>query len=460
MDDTPNLASSETEHRPWERLKLLIDAGAPSSIEQYLDQLRWSERARAISRLEPADQDRLLTMLTPEDAAELVETLPEPEAAELIERLEPEDAASIVEELESDVQADVLGHLETDSAEAILAEMDPAEAAEARSLVGHDPNSAGGLMVTEFVTFKDDVTVHDVFTGLRDRRSEFAEYDIQYLYVVDREGRPVGVLRARDLLLAPASQRIAEIMIREVRVLPANLSLQEVAHIFEEHGYMGLPVVDRRGLLIGVVRSAAVDDAMMQQSDAAFLAAKGIVGGEEFRTHPLGIRVRRRAAWLLINVFLNLASASVIAFNQDVLEQVVALAIFLPIISDMSGAAGQQAVAVSIRELSLGLVRDSELMRVVWKEIGSGVINGLLFSVVLGLAAWGWDGSVGLGLVVGGALGINILVGATVGGVLPLMAKRCGFDPALVSGLLLTTITDVVGFFMALFFAAQMLASI
>jgi magnesium transporter len=338
--------------------------------------------------------------------------------------------------------------------------MDPSDAAEARSLVRHDPNTAGGLMVTEFVTFRDDVTVHDVFTCLRERRAEFAEYDIQYLYVVDSEGRPVGVLRARDLLLAPASQRIAEIMIREVRVLPSDLSLQEVASIFEEHGYIGLPVVDRRGLLIGVVRSAAVDDAMMQQSDAAFLAAKGIIGGEEFRTHPLGLRVHRRATWLFINVLLNLASASVIAFNQDVLEQVVALAIFLPIISDMSGSAGQQAVAVSIRELSVGLVRDSEIMRVAWKEIGVGVINGLLFSLILGLVAWGWDGSAGLGLVVGGAMGINILVGGTVGGILPLIVKRCGFDPALVSGLLLTTITDVVGFFTALFFAAQMLAAL
>ncbi len=443
--------------RPWEKLERLIEAGRPSAVESFLDGLRWSERARAISRLDDDNQDRLLTMLSPEEAAELVETLPEHEAAELIERLEPGDAASIVEELDSDHQADVLGHLETESAEAIYAQMDPGEAAEARSLVEHDPQSAGGLMVTEFVTFRDDITVHDVFTGLRDRRSEIAEYDIQYLYVVDAIGHPVGVLRARDLLLAPASQKIAEVMIREVRVLPAELSLQEVAQIFEEHAYVGLPVVDKRGMLIGVVRRRAVDEALVDESDAAFLASKGIIGGEEYRTHPLGIRVRRRLSWLSLNVMLNLVSASVIALNQDTLREVVALAVFLPILSDMSGCAGQQAVAVSIRELTLGLVRHTEILRVVLKEVATGIINGLSLAVVVGLVAWAWDGNPYLGLVVGTAQGINIVISATAGGMLPLLVKRLGFDPALVSGLILTTVTDMCGFFLALTFAAQML---
>ena len=174
---------------PWDHLSELIAAGDPTVVEGFLDSLRWSERARAISRLSQDQQERLFTMLAPHEAAELMESLPDPEAAGLIERLEPADAAPIVEELASNQQADLLGHLQEHSAEAILAEMDPSEAAEARSLAQYPSDSAGGLMVTEFVTFPEGVSVQEVLQRLRQHGAEYAEYDIQYLYVIDREGR-------------------------------------------------------------------------------------------------------------------------------------------------------------------------------------------------------------------------------------------------------------------------------
>jgi magnesium transporter len=151
-------------------------------------------------------------------------------------------------------------------------------------------------------------------------------------------------------------------------------------------------------------------------------------------------------------------SASVIAINQDTLAQVIALAVFLPIISDMSGAAGQQSVAVSIRELSLGLLRPSEILRVVLKEAGPAAINGILLGAVVGVVAALWSGNPYLGMVVGAAQGINIIVAATFGGLLPLALKRFGFDPALSSGLILTTVTDMCGFLLALTFAARFMA--
>jgi magnesium transporter len=160
-----------------------------------------------------------------------------------------------------------------------------------------------------------------------------------------------------------------------------------------------------------------------------------------------------------VNILLNIAAASIIAINQDVLTSVIALAVFLPIISDMSGCSGNQAVAVSMRELSLGVVRPSEAFRVWMQEIAVGVINGVVLGLLIGLAAWLWKGSVQLGLVVGGALALNTVVAVSLGGTVPLLLKRFGVDPALASGPILTTVTDMMGFFLALSFASIMLST-
>ena len=442
---------------PWELLRQLLENADARPIEEFLDGLQWSERARAISRLSSEDQERLLTTLAPRDVADIVENLPEGQAADLIELLSPQEAATIVEELASDQQADLLGQMEHTSAEAILAQMDPGEAAEARTLREYKPSSAGGLMITEFVSFTEGISVQEVLHRLRLHGAEYAEYDIQYLYVVDAHGCPMGVLRTRDLLLAPASKGIAELMVRPVRTVTLSTSLQDLAHQFEESSFYGLPVVNERDVLVGVVNRRAVDDALMQQSENTFLASQGIVGGEEFRTHPLGVRARRRLSWLSVNVPLNMLSASVIAVNQETLGKVISLAVFLPIISDMSGCAGQQSVAVSIRELTLGLLKPAEILRVVVKEVGPAVINGILLGAVVGAVAWLWSGNVYLGGIVGAAQGINIIIAATFGGLLPLALKRFGFDPALSSGPILTTVTDMCGFLLALTFAAHFL---
>jgi magnesium transporter len=165
------------------------------------------------------------------------------------------------------------------------------------------------------------------------------------------------------------------------------------------------------------------------------------------------LRSRRRLAWLSVNILLNIIAASVITFYQDTLSAVIALAVFLPIISDMSGCSGNQAVAVSMRELSLGTVRPGEVLRVWLQEISVGLINGLVLGILIGLAAFIWKGNLYLGLVVGGALAVNTLVAVSIGGTVPLMLKKINIDPALASGPILTTITDMIGFFLALSFA-------
>ncbi|MGD2268772.1 MAG: magnesium transporter [Desulfobacterales bacterium] len=198
---------------------------------------------------------------------------------------------------------------------------------------------------------------------------------------------------------------------------------------------------------MGVVRSVSVREAANRQNNQLFLKFAGIVGGEEHRTMPLFKRSSRRLSWLSINIVLNIIAASVIALYQDPLEKAIVLAVFLPIISDMSGCSGNQAVAVSIRELTLGLVRPRELIRVLTKESSIGIINGIVLGCLLGGAALLWKGNPYLGLVVSVSLAANTLVAVSFGGLAPLILRGMRTDPALASGPLLTTITDMCGFF-------------
>lgn len=188
------------------------------------------------------------------------------------------------------------------------------------------------------------------------------------------------------------------------------------------------------------------------------LRMQGIVGGDEIRNLPLLTRSGRRLSWLSINIVLNIFAASIIALYINTLYAVIALAVFLPIISDMSGCSGNQAVAVSMRELALGIVKPEEVRRVWLKEISVGLINGAALGLLLGLVAWAWRGNAYLGLVVGSALTLNTLIAVSLGGISSLVLKRNGVDSAVASGPILTTVTDMCGFFLVLSFAALMLS--
>jgi magnesium transporter len=215
--------------------------------------------------------------------------------------------------------------------------------------------------------------------------------------------------------------------------------------------------VDENKTLLGVVLRSDIMEAETKRLTQEHLETQGIVGGEELRTMPVFLRARRRLSWLSVNILLNIIAASVIAYYQDVLSAVIALAVFLPIISDMSGCSGNQAVAISMRELSLGVIKPKEVLRVWFQEIKVGLINGLVLGILIGAAAWLWKGNIYFGIVVGGALSVNTLVAVSLGGTIPLILKRFNVDPALASGPILTTITDMFGFFLALTFAAMAL---
>jgi magnesium transporter len=335
--------------------------------------------------------------------------------------------------------------------------MEDEEASATRALREFPDDVAGGLMTIEYLAYREDTTVADVLADLRANAEKYQDFVVQYVFVTSKEHQLVGVLRLRDLLFARQDRVVRDLMTSDPLTILGTASLDEVRAFFDRHTLYGVPVVDDGGHLVGMIRRAAVSDALAERSDAAYLKTQGIVGGEEFRTMPLLHRSRRRLTWLSVNIMLNVIAASVIAIYQDVLAAVIALAVFLPIISDMSGCSGNQAVAVSMRELSLGVLRPSEVRRVWLKEISVGWINGLALGLVIAAVAWAWKGNPFLGLVVGAAMMLNTVVAVSIGGTVPLVLRRLGVDPALASGPILTTVTDMCGFFLLLSMASALL---
>ncbi|MEZ4332478.1 MAG: magnesium transporter [Myxococcota bacterium] len=439
------------------QLSELLDKGDEIAVRALMAELPESDRTLAASRLPAEALGRLLDILGSEAAAGLIELLPLSQAAAAIEEVEPRAAAEILEALASDDRADVLAEVYEADRQAILAVSEADTAHEVRKLLAYDADTAGGLMRTEYVELHSGQSVSGAIEQIRRGADAYAGYAIQYLYAVDERGRLEGVVPLRALLLAKTDARLSELMVRDPVVFHVDDRLETLAQVFRKQGFLGAPVVDPDGRLVGVVERAAVDDAAIDVAESDHMKSLGIASGEELRSMPPIERSRRRLAWLSINILLNLFAASVVAAYQDTLQAAIALAVFLPIISDMSGCSGNQAVAVSLRELSLGVVRPSELAHVLGKEAFVGVLNGAALGAMLALLAWLWQGSAVLGAVVGLALALNTLFAVSIGGTTPLVIKRLGWDPALASGPILTTLTDVCGFFLTLQLATTLL---
>lgn len=454
------MPDSQDKANPSETLVELIQTDDAKQIETFLAGLTAGDEARALAQLEKGQQARLLELLGTEKSAELLVKITGRGVVSVVEQMPLQQAAAIFDEIPSRQQVDILRRLKDKDAAEIISEFSKPRAEKLRELIAYPEDTAGGLMIPEYLAFSKGMLVRDVLDDLREHGEVYSDYAIQYAYVVSEDGALLGVLPLRDLLLAPKNKPIVDIMIMDPQNVRVDTSLRDLKDFFKQYSYLGVPVVDPKNRLLGVVLGTAVKDAVNRRSNQIFLQFSGIVGGEEFRTMPLFKRSSRRLSWLSINIVLNIVAASVIALYQDTLEKAIVLAVFLPIISDMSGCSGNQAVAVSIRELSLGLVRPKELLRVLTKESSIGIINGVALGLLLGGVAFFWKGNPYLGLVVGVSLAANTLVAVSFGGLVPLILRRFGADPALASGPLLTTITDMCGFFFVLSFATVLLSKL
>ncbi len=427
----------------------LIWARERDRLRSRLSELDPADVVLVVSRLEFSDQCELLEVLEPADAARVVDLLMELSPHELLARLSPATAAAILHELPSDAEADLVARMGPTAAERVLELLPEREVDHVRTLAGYEPDVAGGLMVTEFLRYRLGSTVQQVVEDLRRHAEVYADYNIQYIYVTRNDGQLAGVLKVRDLLLSSADTVLDDLVGGEPVMVDHMADLEELRDLLDRYRFLGLPVVDD-GRLVGVLRRAAVEEAIARRTARQFRLVQGIIGGEEVRTLPVAVRSGRRLAFLSANIVLNVVAASVIVYFEDTLASLIALAAFLPIISDMSGCSGNQAVAVSMRELALGLVRPRELFRVLVKEVNVGLLNGAALGVLIGVVAWLWRGDPVLGIVVGAALALNTVVAVSIGGTVPLLLRGIGVDPALASGPILTTVTDICGFFFAL----------
>ncbi len=448
---------STTETKPWEILSEIIATNSSDAIKQFLDDVSPEDLPGVISHLDAEERTSMLKLLEPEDVAEMIDDLPWVKSLHILEDLDAKEAAAIITEMDSNDQADVLNEMDMPSMEAILDEMpDKKEVENIRKLIQYDPKCAGGLMITEYLAFEEDTKAGEVIKDLGDNAEQYERYNLQYIYVTKNESF-VGVLAMRNLLLSKPGTRLSSIVITDAFTVNDTDSIDDLASFFDRYDFYGVPVVNEEHKMLGVVLRKHVREAQADIANIEHLETQGIVGGEELRTMPALLRSRRRLSWLSVNILLNIMAASIIAFYQETLSAVIALAVFLPIISDMSGCSGNQAVAVSLRELSLGVVRPFEVMRVWFQEVSVGLINGVVLGFLIGIAAWFWKGNAYLGLVAGGALAINTVVAVSLGGTIPLILKRYDIDPALASGPILTTVTDMMGFFLALTFASLMI---
>ncbi len=444
----------------WETLEDLVATGDEQAVTAELDSLPPFALAHALDHLSDESRQKLFELLPPDQAADLVAQISDVQAAAVMEDLEPGDAAAILFELPLHEQADLIGELEDEDAEAILAAMDQQTAAAVRELATYDEDVAGSIMTTEALVFDQRLSVGDVVRDLQTHSDRYRDYQVQYLHVRDRTGRLTGIVQLRDLLLNRGATPLLEILRRNPVVVGEFTPLDQVADLFEAHDFLALPVVNAEGVLEGLIRRDDLEAALGDRSDADYRKTQGIVGGEELRTLPYLTRSRRRLSWLSINVFLNIIAASVIAAYQETLAAVIALAAFLPIISDMSGCSGNQAVAVSMREMALGVARPSDVFRVLRNEVSLALLNGVVLGALVGVVGWVWQGNAYLGLVVGTALALNTLIAVAIGGSVPLLLKGWDLDPALASGPILTTITDLCGFFLTLSLATALLTKL
>ncbi|MEX2216397.1 MAG: magnesium transporter [Phycisphaeraceae bacterium] len=445
----------------WTELEKIIDSGNAPHLEAFVQLLPPAETAYTISRLPEFKQSKLFELLSPEFAADLLGHFSDEQAADLIEELPAEHAADIIEELESDEQADLLQELDGEDAQAILAQMDPQDAADARILAAYDPDTAGGMMFTEFIAYPQAMRVDEVIRDLRHKAAEYEDYDIHYVYITDEAGKLAGVLRLRALVVAQGDKQLGQVMTGTPVSARVAADVNELEDLFDRYDFTALPVVDEAGKLVGVVHQGDVAEHLGEQAEEDLMKFGGIIGGEELRSEPLKERALRRMLFLVPNIALSFVSVCIIAAFEPIIQKLTALAVFLPLVANLSGATGNQAVAVSIRELTLGILKPADVRRVFEKEVLLGFINGVIIGIALGLIAWIMrPDSPGLALLIGIAFAVNSVLAVVLGGTIPLMLKRLGADPAMASSPILTTVTDMSSFLLVLGGAAYVAPSI
>jgi len=372
--------------------------------------------------------------------------LPEGMQEDLLSVLKPSEIEDVVEHLDSDDAADILQAIEKHVADEVMERLEPVERREVASLLAHDEESAGGLMQAELFKVRDDWSVDKVIRVLRRFGREIE--NLHYVYVVDDHDRLVGVLSLHALLFAEADTIVSELADVSVPRVRPDQDQEEVARIFDKYDMLALPVVDENDVLIGRITADDVIDVIQEEAteDMYRLAA---LSDQDDLAEPVAKTARRRGIWLAVNLLTAIAASFVISQFEATISQIVALAVLMPIVASMGGIAGTQTLTVIVRSIALGRVTFDNARRALVKEVMVGMVSGVVFALTMAVIASFWfpDLGIKLGLIIAAAMLINLFVAGLAGAMIPLTLQRLKIDPALASGTILTTVTDVVGFF-------------
>ena len=408
-----------------------------------------------IEKLELDQKVGLMQWLPEDEAVFLLQEMEDFEQAEIIRHLDKQRASRILEDMASDDVADLIGKLSPEEAQEILHLIDEEELADFGSLLKYPEESAGGIMTTEFISLPADIPVEEAISRLREIAPD-AE-TIYYVYVVDHEGRLIGVISLRDLIASSDGVILKEVMRQNVISVNAELDQEEVARVVSKYDLLAVPVVDDETRLLGIITVDDVIDVMEQEAteDIYRLAGASKVVDMELTEAPVSKVVRLRLPWLLISMVGGFISGSVIGGYESTLEAIVILAVFIPVIMDMGGNVGTQSSTIFVRGLATGEIDLAEAWPYFFREIRIGVTLGLICGVLISGAAFLWQGNPYLGAVVGVSMLGTITVAALIGTLVPLLCSKINVDPAITAGPFVTTIKDVTGLMIYFFIATS-----
>lgn len=429
--------------RAEQAMARVMIADYPDESARVLESAADAESADLLER-EPADvRIGVIRRLTPDRAARVLAALPPDAIRQTIASLNPSWVASL------------LGRLDPEERERCLAALDEAGAQELRDLASYQPDTAGALMDPRVTTFRPDTAVRDVTRRLR----RFRNRRINDIFLVDSEGKLVGCLALQTIVLADPGNRL-ESLVREAPVsVKAVASREEVIETFDSHRVGSLPVVDFDDRLIGVLRQRELIQVAQEKATASAVTMVG-ASEEERALSPALFAMRKRLPWLQINLLTAFLAASVVALFEQTIASVTALAVLLPVVAGQSGNTGAQALAVTMRGLALREVRTRHWLQVVTKEVLAGAGNGIAVAATTAAAVYFWSRSSGLAVVIGVSMVISMTLAGLSGAAIPMILTALRQDPAQSSSIILTTVTDVVGFFSFLGIATLLLSSL
>jgi len=405
-------------------------------------------------RHHPEEVAAFLNERSPEDTALLLARAPTPmAAAQILERLNPRVAADVLALLDDVLvramlavanparAAPIIGGLDPAAREAQLARLDERAAQQIRELLAYPADSAGALMDPRISAFGPDTTVEGALRKMR----TFKEKELGSIYLMDGQGRLAGAVPLGEIATAEPDTQLKDLIRGEPVSVFVHASREDVVKALDERRVATLPVVDHDGKLIGVIRYRTLVAAAEAEASMGIQTMVG-VGKEEHALSRVGFAVRQRLPWLEINLATAFAAAFVVGLFEGTIAQFTALAVLMPVVAGQSGNSGMQALAVTMRGLALREVRPTHWPRLIWKEAGTGIINGFACAVVTSVAVYFWGHSVGLAFVIGAAMVIAMSISGMAGAAVPLVMKALGQDPAQSSSIVLTTITDISGF--------------